>query len=245
MPTLVCGLWFVVCGSRLVVVVFTLWCSLSRHNSSHLPPPNRVPLDLHMLCAPTDVAPPDVTVCEYQPEFVGPEGWRAETVRLIEKHFPEADDDLGAYRKPPMFVGRCSRGGKSRALAEVCAMFKQRHPDCAVILISLNDTTTLQAWEHDDPVGAICRRIAFSAYKHRSTTTFRTFFEKYSVSEQLILKWLGAAGCMVGIDELNNLDAFQDSKGRSPFQCSSRRTFWRRPGAIRSSHRTWPRLEGS
>ena len=197
-----------------------------------------MPLDLHMLCAPTDVAPPDVSVRADQPPFVGPEGWRAETVRLIEEHFPEADDDLGAYRKPPMFVGRCSRGGKSRALAEVCAMFKQRHPDCAVILISLNDTTTLQAWEHDDPVGAICRRIAFSAYKHRSTTTFRTFFEKYSVSEQLILKWLGAAGCMVGIDELNNLDAFQDSTGSSSVSVFIKENFLATAGryTVFSSH---------
>jgi len=163
-----------------------------------------------------DVEPPDVSVRADQPPFVGPKGWVAETVRLIEAHFPKADDPLGAYRKPPMFVGRCSRGGKTRALAEVCALFKKEHPDCAVILISLNDTTTLQTWEHDDPVGAICRRIAYSAYKHRRSTSFYSFIEMYSVSKELILTWLGAAECMVGIDELNKLPAFRDSKGSSP-----------------------------
>jgi hypothetical protein len=87
---------------------------------------------------------------------------------LILEHFNAKDKDEGAERVPPMALVRCSRGGKTRSLRELACLLKTKLPDVAVIFISLNDFSTLETWENNDQIGALCRRIAYMSLKDRA-----------------------------------------------------------------------------
>ena len=51
---------------------------------------------------------------------------------------------------------------------------KSTLPDAAIIRISLNNATNLSSWEKNNPVGAVCRWIAFAA-QLVAPTSFNTF----------------------------------------------------------------------
>ena len=173
--------------------------------------PELVPLDVQSLRAPLEVPLP--TIRFDAPPFVAKDGWLDETVDTIEKHYFQADASMGDYRKPPMALVRCSRGGKTRALFEITRAFRTRHANCAVIFISFNDQTMVKDWEQADPVGAICRRIAFAAWK--GGNTFDQFCSTYSVDSNDIIRWLGKSFCLLLIDELNQLSTFQSTSNRA------------------------------
>jgi hypothetical protein len=100
------------------------------------------------------------------PPFISKPKWLKRTVKLILKHFNAKDE--GAERVPPMALVRCSRGGKTRSLRELACLLKTKLPDVAVIFISLNDFSTLETWENNDQIGALCRRIAYMSLKDRA-----------------------------------------------------------------------------
>ena len=124
---------------------------------------------------------------------------------IIKMH---ARKDTSTSRVPPMALTRCSRGGKTRALQEIARLLKRKLPNAAVILISFNDNSSIQVEEQSDPMGALCRRIAFAGR--------RNYFEKFhnfremKVEKHQILQWLGDSSCVLLIDELNNLEIIND-----------------------------------
>ena len=138
------------------------------------------------------------------PPFTSEPGWLEETVRLVVKHYVAKD---GKERVPPMALVRCSRGGKTRALEELARALQARHTP--VVMISLNDYSSLKEWEEADSVGAICRRIAFAGCQDRdfgqSLQQFKDFRGKCNATASDIEKWLGNQPCVLMIDELNNL----------------------------------------
>ena len=91
--------------------------------------------------------------------------------------------------------------------------------DAAIIPISLHDATNLRSWEQDDPVGAVCRQIAFAA-QLVAPTSFDTF--RVHVSRVDIETWLGDLPCILLVDELNKQVALTD---RSHPKCTEIGTF--------------------
>ncbi len=65
----------------------------------------------------------------------------------------------------------------------------------------MNDATNLEDWEHTDPLGALCRRIAFAALGDKSIDFDK--FRATKVTPEQILEWLGNTPCLLLIDELN------------------------------------------
>jgi hypothetical protein len=153
------------------------------------------------------VAAPPIEESELDPPFLT-QSWLSERIEEICELYEERDDVDGAYRKPPMGVVRCSRGGKTRALKEIAHSLKVKHPDAAVVRISFNDATDLEWWEQEDPVGAICRRVAFAALRPESKLLFKEFL--VDVSRRHIEHWLGNSPCVLLVDELNKLVALTD-----------------------------------
>jgi hypothetical protein len=154
-------------------------------------------LDVNDLLSVEDVVEPQVAASN--PPFLT-KGWIKKRVNEIYAEFVRKDHPAGLYRKPPMAVVRCSRGGKSRALIELALRIKSRC-DITAFRICFNDLTALTDVEQDDLIGAVCRRIAFAARKD-TNITFAQFL-KFSVTEKLIEAWLGDKPLVLLLDEIN------------------------------------------
>ena len=168
-------------------------------------------LSLDMLVKPRDVPIP---VCE-EPVFLSGEEW--ESVEFeIQHHLLCSDEEEGAKRDafkrvPPMALVRCSRGGKTRALYEIAKICKEKIKVDSVIYVSFNDSTSLGEWEQQNPLQALCVRIAFAAL--RQSDPYRTKSEQFGqflsrdfvVGPQQLLEWLGNSSAVLLVDELNNL----------------------------------------
>ena len=131
------------------------------------------------------------------PPFTSEAGWLEETERVVLEHYEASD---GEERVPPMALVRCSRGGKTRALLEVARMLKSRN--IPVVMISLNDYSSLKEWEKVDGVGAVCRRIAFAASLDRDFGRSLEQYEHFSrqnwnVTAQQVEDWLGSHPCIL------------------------------------------------
>ena len=88
-------------------------------------------------------------------------------------------------------------------------MIRKELPGVAVIYVSFNDFSSLDPWEMRDPVGALCRRIAFAALKGREEFPTDDDFDSFRqtmVTEGDILSWLGDTPCILLMDELNILE---------------------------------------
>jgi hypothetical protein len=110
-------------------------------------------------------------------------------------------------RVQPMALVRCSRGGKTRALEEIGHCLRRKRPEVAVICVSFNDYSSIQDWEHPDPVAALCRRIAFAALNIKNATKHDyDRFAKTNVTGSDILNWLKDSPCVLLIDEFNLLN---------------------------------------
>jgi hypothetical protein len=154
-------------------------------------------LDMNDVLSVQDVV--QAPVAANNPPFLT-KGWIDDRVAEIYTEFVRKDEDDGSYRKPPMAVVRCCRGGKSRALIELALRIKSRC-DITAFRISFNDATALQESEQNDLIGAVCRRIAFAARKDKETT-FAQFLE-FSVTEVQIKDWLADAPLVLLLDEIN------------------------------------------
>jgi hypothetical protein len=155
------------------------------------------------LVAPLEVRP--FPVHEKEPQFCAEEGW-LESCVVAMRRWIEAEEERPDRVRPTAFI-RCSRGGKTRALKELNKELLAKLDSTAVVYISFNDFAALHEWELRDPVGAICRRIAFAALKQRDDTAagFDRFRET-RVTESDIGEWLGKTPCVLLIDELNVLE---------------------------------------
>ena len=96
-------------------------------------------------------------------------------------------------------------------LLELNKTMRALNPDVAVVYISFNNFSSLEAWELRDPVAALCRRIAFSALRERVATPGGfDAFRNTAVMEDDIIRWLGDTACVLLIDELNVLELDED-----------------------------------
>lgn len=166
-------------------------------------------LDFELLVSPLEVLPFEVD--KDDPPFCAEEGWLDARVVELTRWLNAVEGN--SNRVPPAAFIRCSRGGKTRTLLELNKMLRAKYPQVAVVYISFNNFSSLASWEHRDPLGALCRRIAFAALKQRDATRagFKVF-RPTSVRESDIISWLGATPCMLLIDELNvGLDGVEAS----------------------------------
>jgi hypothetical protein len=75
------------------------------------------------------------------------------------------------------------------------------------LLVSFNDYSSVRAWELDDPVGALCRRIAFLALNLESPTNQDyDEFSRALVSTEWVIEWMRDVPCVLFVDELNLLN---------------------------------------
>lgn len=164
--------------------------------------------DTGTLPAPKDVRAAEVVITDTCPPFVSEPGWLEEIVDEAIKFYSKNDDIKGEFRKPPMALARCSRGGKTRALSEIAHRLSLKLPDAAIISISFNALTALTDWEQEDPIGAICRRIAYIATGSQNHIKFSDFV--MNVLPAQIINWLGNQPSVLLIDELNTMSALTD-----------------------------------
>jgi hypothetical protein len=161
-------------------------------------PPQLRKLSCEELLPPLEV--PVSAVEATAPPFLYPD-WLEDSVAKVVCHYQNADDEKS--RVSPMAFVRCSRGGKTRAMREMVSILRDRTEAC-VLFVSFNDFSGILPWEQRDPVGALCRRIAFAARKDRSLE-YKAFAEAKVTSDQII-KWLGDTPRILVIDELNKID---------------------------------------
>ncbi len=139
-----------------------------------------------------------------EPAFCAEVGWlEVRVAELRSRRWLDAVEEQPDRVAPTAFI-RCSRGGKTRVLLELNKMLRAQYPQVAVVYISFNNFSSLEPWELHDPLGALCRRIAFSALKQRDATPAGfDEFRHTSVRGSDIISWLGATPCILLIDELN------------------------------------------
>jgi hypothetical protein len=106
-----------------------------------------------------------------------------------------------------MGLVRFTRGGKSRALREIARYLKSQFKDMGVISVSMNEDTPLSDEEQNDPLTALCLRIAFAARKDKSVQ-FDAFRNTYYVTRDVIDDWLNSSNepIVLLVDELNLLE---------------------------------------
>ena len=168
----------------------------------------------HMV-APLGVGRPVVPL---HPPFCAEEGWLDKLATCVGVGLDQSDgigqDEKIIDRVAPLALIRCSRGGKTRTLYELAKVFHELRPGVAVIFVSFNNDTSIADWELEDPVGALCRRIAFAALDIESPASedWKRFANTYVTSEDVIA-WLGKTPCLLLIDELNLLHCGKEVAG--------------------------------
>ena len=133
---------------------------------------------------------------------------------FIESSDGKSDDDEvndvgeeGFNRTPPMALVRCSRGGKTRALTEIAKRLRGEVTPC-VIFVTFNEWSPIKEEEQDNPLLALCRRIAFVASKDfqpKSESWDGFYHGNFNVVPKDIETWLGTKSAVLIVDELNNL----------------------------------------
>ncbi len=149
------------------------------------------------------------------PSFMTQE-WLAETIKIVMEHCEQQDDPLGAFRVPPTAFARCSHGGKTRALQEIAHALMES--GVHVIEVTFGDHTALEPWEHEDPLGSLCRRMAFAALRGRDMSWSHEEWLKFkntAVTGEQIKKWLGVQSCVLIIDELDAVEGLDDGNATS------------------------------
>ncbi|CEL92040.1 unnamed protein product [Vitrella brassicaformis CCMP3155] len=124
--------------------------------------------------------------------------------------------DSGPFRVGPTVVTRFSRGGKTRMLKEIAKQL--RAAKIPVLPITFNDETSLDPKESSSRtlIESILLRIGWSAAKNetieavgkelgKEVVNFGVWVGAVSVTEEVILQWLGDRPCVLMIDELNQL----------------------------------------
>jgi hypothetical protein len=122
------------------------------------------------------------------------------------------EDHAPGERVPPLCLSRCSRGGKSQSLYAIAKELKKRSPETGVLYVTFNGFSSIDDdvgdWEQQNPIEALCRRIAFAAWKERDFKKSRDQYNKHfrfaSVDRAWVESWLDVQRpCVLLIDELN------------------------------------------
>jgi hypothetical protein len=169
--------------------------------------------------APIDVPLPELVELTEVPPFIASESWMK---GLCNKVLDNSNmPDTESPRVTPVALTRCSRGGKTRSLHELTQELRAVDGSYAIIFVSFNSETPVEGWENEDPVGALCRRIAFASLNREWFTSvnddqegkvpssrrlmFELFRKKIDVSPESVIDWLGRAKCILIVDELNKV----------------------------------------
>ena len=145
-----------------------------------------------------------------EPEFVSNAGWLDQVASLLSDEFRSSDSSRPHGRVQPMALVGCSRSGKTRALKELARHLKQVF-FTGVIFVSFNDYSQVTVEDEEDPLQALCKRIAFEGLCAETTLEGKraayNFFdsEKYVINPNSLRHWLGASPVILFIDELNSL----------------------------------------
>ncbi len=163
---------------------------------------------LHMV-APLEVRLP--TVGKGAPAFCAEVGWLERITSVVEKGLASADSVDDTDRVAPLALIRCSRGGKTRALYELAKSLRHASPDVAVVYVSFNDYSGVRDWERENPVCALCCRIAFAALfsAESAAEPNKGLYDRFantSVTADVVRNWLSDKPCLLLIDELNVLE---------------------------------------
>jgi len=176
-------------------------------SSDEVTPPLR-PFNVEELLPPMEVPPPMVSGSE--PEFVDEE-WLSDNVKDILSLY-RSNDEM-PLRVPLTAFVRCSRGGQTRALKEIGQRLKSSI-HASVIYVSFNEFSLVGVWEEADPLGALCRRIAFAARRDRNAT-FEKDFANADVKPMQIIEWLGREPRVLLIDELSRCTTLSEKSTSS------------------------------
>ena len=173
---------------------------------------------MRRMCEPTEVALTPLN--EGESTFIAPSGWIMDQVNFIIEKL--ANEDTPSERVPPMALVRCSRGGKTRALTEIAFALKEKMPECVVLSVSFNAFSCVKDWEQEDPIGALCRRIAFAAVLSKpgsqlKESDYNRHVATMNVKPADILSWLKHNPCILIIDELNLLNVLQGNASAEEF----------------------------
>jgi hypothetical protein len=164
----------------------------------------RTAINVTDLCAAKDI---QIKSEEELPIFTAPPQWTESICRIIVERLARNELENKGVRLSPMGLVRFTRGGKSRALREIARYLKKENKDMGVISISMNDDTPLSDEEQNDPLTALCLRIAFAARKDISLQ-FDAFRKTYYVTKDVIEDWLITSNepIVLLVDELNLLE---------------------------------------
>ena len=113
---------------------------------------------------------------ENPPIFTAGPNWLVDICNTISDRIKWTDG--GLRRVAPLCLARCSCGGKTRALHEIAIRLKEILPDTAVIYVTFKDFSDLNDKDQKDPIGALCRRIAFAALERRDFQNSKEQYQK-------------------------------------------------------------------
>ena len=155
------------------------------------------------------IRPPPLEASE--PEFVSHAGWLDQVAASLGDEFHSSDTSRarGGRVRPMALVG-CSRSGKTRALKELARHLKQVL-STAVIFVSFCEYSQVTVEDEEDPLQALCKRIAYEGLCQETTlegkrATYKLFdSEKYVIDPDALCRWLGVSPVILFIDELNSL----------------------------------------
>ncbi len=127
---------------------------------------------------------------------------------MVEKGLASADSVNDTDQVAPFAFIRFSRGGKTRALYELAKSLRHASPDVAVVYVSFNDYSGVRDWERENPVCALCCRIAFAALfsAESAAEPNKDLYDRFantSVTADDVRNWLGDKPCLLLIDEVN------------------------------------------
>ena len=149
-----------------------------------------------------------------QPEkYVCPSNFRES---LLETVYERMEQEDSGSRVPPMALVGCSRSGKTRTLEEIAASLARNGTYPAVVLlVTFNDysTSPITGEDQEDPLQALCQRIAFAATRiadHSSSSSLKTAYklfrrQNYHIDPNRIEDWLAGSRAILLVDELNFL----------------------------------------
>jgi hypothetical protein len=100
-------------------------------------------------------------------------------------------------------------------MVELAKEIRMHDPSYGIAYITFNTNTSLAELPVHDPIGELCARIAFAAFKDRSDPSdekrrFYSFCEETKINPSWVADWLETGKCILFVEELNLL---QDSIG--------------------------------
>jgi hypothetical protein len=162
-----------------------------------------------MLVAPNKI-PLTIRRGPREPEFIHQKDWLKSSVSTVVTNLDSADDVL-VVRVPPMVLASFSRSGKTRCMKEVGCEANGMDATIRVIFVSFNDWSPISDEDHNDPLQALCLRIAFvCSTERRKDEDKRVAYDdfcakKYFIKPKELLSWAKGCRLLLIVDELNLL----------------------------------------